>query len=87
MEDERRLSDLERDFASLQPLQAKVMVLEAQIENMGREIGEMKSTMKDGFAEVKEDGKATRRVVMGFAFTIAASAIGVVIAVVSGGAG
>lgn len=82
MDHERRISELERDVATLLPLQGKVMVLESQIENMGREIGELKQTIKDGFEKVdkrfdksEEDQKATRRVTMAFAFTVAGSCV------------
>lgn len=75
MTDDFRLQELERDVANLVPLQGRVMVLETQIANEDREIGELKTMLKDGFAEAKEDQKATRRVTMGFAFTIAGSCV------------
>lgn len=79
MTDDFRIRELEKDVASLQKVAVKVPVLETKIENMGREIGELKLAVRDGFAEAKEDNKATRRSVMQFALTIAGSAIAVIL--------
>ena len=75
MTNDFRLKELERDVANLLPLEGRVMVLETQLSNMGREMSELKTVVKDGFAEAKDDQKATRRVTMGFAFTVAGSCV------------
>lgn len=74
-DDGHRLVVLERNVDELQRQATRVPVLESKIEAMGREIGEIKTAMREGFREAKEDGKATRRVLMTFAFTIAGSAV------------
>lgn len=87
MTDGFRIQQLERDVQSLEERAAVIPVLETKIENMGREIGEIKKSMVKGFDEQKDESKSTRRVLLGFAFTIAVSAIGVVFAVLSAGGG
>lgn len=75
MTDDFRIKQLERDVEALEGKVAVIPVLETQITNMGREIGELKTAVRDGFAEAKEDQKATRRVTMAFAFTVAGACV------------
>lgn len=79
--DEHRLRLLEQDIQRLEARAQLVPVLESKIEAMGREIGEIRVTIREGFAETKEDGKQTRRVLMAFAFTIAGSAVAAIVTV------
>ena len=86
MTDEYRLQQLERYIAALQSQSAVIPVLENKIANQGHEINELKSMVRDGFAESKEDGKATRRTVMAFAFTVAGSSVAVLLTLLTTGA-
>lgn len=82
MTDEFRIKQLERDVANLEKKVEVIPVLEAQNANMGREIGELKQSVIRGFENVdkrfdksEEDQKATRRVTMVFAFTVAGACV------------
>lgn len=79
MTDEYRIKHLEQEVRDLSGLPGRVAVLETDQRTMGREIGELKGSLKEGLAELKEDGKATRRMLVGFSLTIAGSAIAAVI--------
>lgn len=85
MTDDFRIAANERDITDLQQKVAVIPVLETKIENMGREIGELKVQIRDGFAEQKEDNKATRRVTMGFAFAVSGSCVAVLLTLLTTG--
>lgn len=82
MTDEFRIKQLERDVAALEKKAEVIPVLQEQNASMGREIGELKQSIIRGFANVdkrfdksEEDQKATRRVTMAFAFTVAGACV------------
>jgi hypothetical protein len=86
MTDEYRLQQLERQLVALQERSALIPVLQEKIANQGHELSELKGMVRDGFAEAKEDGKATRRTVMAFAFTVAGSSVAVLLTLLTTGA-
>lgn len=84
---------LQRDVERLEDRVAVIPRLEAQAEAMGREIGQLRRDMDAGFSRVEKavdelasDGKRNRWTLIGFALTIAGSAVSVVIALASTGA-
>lgn len=52
MTHERRIGELERAEEKLSERVAEIAVLKTQITSMGREIGELKLAMREGFARV-----------------------------------
>lgn len=92
MTDDFRIQALERDVEAHQARIEVIAVLEAKIENMGREIGELKTTTKEGFNamgnrfdKAENDQKMTRRVTMAFAFTVAGSCVTILLTLLATG--
>lgn len=85
MTNDFRIHQLERQVTALQEQAVMIPVLENKIANQGHEIGDLKVMVREGFAEAKEDGKATRRTVMAFAFTVAGASVAVMLTLLSTG--
>lgn len=83
---------LRRDVERLEDRVAVIPRLEAQVESLGREIGQIRREMDAGFVRVEKavdgltsDGKRNRWTLIGFALTIAGSAVSLVIALAAAG--
>lgn len=83
---------LQRDVERLEDRVAVIPRLEAQVESLGREIGQIRREMDAGFVRVEKavdgltsDGKRNRWTLIGFALTIAGSAVSLVIALAAAG--
>lgn len=73
---------LEQDVARLEGKVEVIPALQARIESMGREIGQLRADQGDAFRRVEksidalaDDGKQGRRVQLGLAITIAGSSL------------
>lgn len=72
---ERRIGVAENDIVTLRKEVGMIPVLETRLDAQGRELKEMKTQIREGFADQKEETKSTRRALIGFAFTIAAACV------------
>jgi hypothetical protein len=82
MTNDYRIQQLEREVTALEQKAEVIPVLQEQIASLKREIVDSKQSIIRGFENVdkrfdksEEDQKATRRVTMAFAFTVAGACV------------
>lgn len=75
MSDESRLAELERKMTRLEERIEQVVVLAVQMTQLRAEFTQAREDNSKRFDKIDEDGKATRRTLIGFAFTVAVACI------------